>query len=205
MNKKTLIVGLAVVVAGVMLGIILSLPNKSKVKSPSTNTFDNSATPNNSNNNQPIKTQQSKPQEDSITTNNKKTINVTLEADPTSIKSTGQNVDIIKDFAKIDKSTLKITYANSTGRDLTGIQLWIGASGVKGFGTTGVGETKYNKELSSTNKRPIFDVPSLKAGSKGIASIKLYSRNPGSMQVTVLATTKDGLSSKSNSVKITVN
>jgi hypothetical protein len=197
MNKKTLLIAIAVVIAGVMLGVIISSPKNSD---QTTNT---STTPTN-NTSGTTRTQQGGNQNN--TDSNNSGINVVLDATPNTIKAAGKDIKIPEDYEKIDKASLKISYSNDTGKDLKNVHLLVGVNGLKGWGTTGMSkEIKVNKELSEINGRPVFVIPEIKSGTKNAFGIKIYSRNSGKMNVSVQLKTADGLTAKSNVISITVD
>ena len=186
MNIKNILIIVLVIAAGLMLGVIIStsLPSKSTTINKSSTQINNSAN----------KTSNSQ-------SSNK--IEMTIIASPNPLKSYNPSIDHKKNWDKIDKSRLTITYQNKSDADLTGLQSWLTttSSDILFSGTETAQQDKY---MTSTLGKKIYNIPSIKAGATNKASIILFSSKPNIYKIKVEIHTKNNEIITSSFVDLTV-
>lgn len=128
-------------------------------------------------------------------------LNVRLAASPSTIKAAAK-FDPVTELEKIEKTTLSITYENKTSSDLSGVEVWITSEGGNSTGVATITEeTKYSKTKSKENVM-VFQLPDLPKNSSNTASIYFFVRPAGDTIVYSEIKTKEEKPVKSNSVII---
>lgn len=179
--KKIFITG-AVIVVGLMVGIIFStyLPSLNEKRGNSSNNFENNSS------------------------TQKKGFSAVLTAKPLVIKAIQESNDL-KRLANSEKSLLTIQYANNTSFDLTEVQILASGTGTN-FGFSASKDAKYNKDVKIENtKYSVFTMNDIKKGQTGTVSLNLFSRQQGLITINTEIKTKEINSTKTNSAAITAN
>ncbi|HUQ85818.1 MAG TPA: hypothetical protein VM077_05835 [Candidatus Limnocylindrales bacterium] len=195
MNKK-LITVLVVIIAGFMLGTIITLTSKEKVKFPNSSSQQSPNPPKATS----LKGVPEPP--------NSTELQVSAVAQPSKLK---KNDQLPSDLTKAERTTIGISYKNTTKFEIKGIQVEVftireSSSKSPKYKTSSSKTAKINKEVTKTSKNPTYDVPDVKAGETGSATIFLYPLETGKLQIKAVVNVKDTkIKSTSRIVNLDVN
>ena len=116
-----------------------------------------------------------------------------LSAPSKTIKAAGA-VDLNKNYDKADKTILKFSYTNSTGKDLVGSQLVLRVLGKGNFAIGSMKEAKLNKEATKKAGKGavVFDLPPIKADQTQSLEIPFLARQAGALKTIAELKTADG-------------
>lgn len=114
--------------------------------------------------------------------------------------------DHTKEFDKVDKAMVLVTYQNTTNEDLTDLKLWIDADNLSGIKFSSTENAKQNNpDISRTGKR-VFDVPDIEAGQTKNVYVVVFGETPGKYNLTaqLKSTEEEDLSITTDPVTLTV-
>ncbi len=182
MKLKKILIIVAVIIGGLMLGTIFSLSLPSSDKNQG-NVFQNF-------------------QGKSSTSSNN--LDVRVSADPSVIQSIGETRDV-NQLPVTQQSLVSVTYTNNTSSDLTNVELWASGTGAN-FGFSGTKDATYDQDSKVENiKYSIFKVKDLKKGQSGTSILYFFSREPGNIKLDIAVKTKEGKNSNTSTTSITAN
>jgi hypothetical protein len=190
MLKKLLVPGI-VIIAGLMLGIVIS-PLFSKQNKTNTATIPNNAqSPTNTVTNRTI---------------SNFPIQLSIDLDKTSIKTYDKSRDITKDSVDIDKALLTVKYDNTTSNEMKNLKLWLNIPNDGRLDYADSDTVAANKEdIIKTNLR-VYDLPDIKPNETVEAQIWIFGKYPGvhTFSGEIKSGPTDVVSNRSNKVTLTL-
>jgi hypothetical protein len=195
MNKK-IIIPFIVSVSGLMIGVILSssFQKKPSLQEPASSV----------NQGYPLTqpTTSSSIENNNIISANELELRLTVTPNP--LKAFDASLDYRKDWDKIDKARIIISYKNNSGIDFEDMQVWIKADS-EDILYSGTNTTKQDTDLTSKIGRMVYDIPDIKAGEANGAEVVLFSSKPGTYQISAEIHTKDNKTTPAVTTSITVH
>lgn len=194
MGKK-IAIAVFVILAGLMLGFIISdsLKNRNKsTNNPPSSQQNSSAT-------------QINPTSSEITKDGLD-LQVSLIANPPDLK---HNENLATNLQNASKSILQISYSNTGSQILTGLQLQIlnarsSTQKTPQYKLTSSKTAAYNKELSA-NKTPVFNIPDAAPDKRTSVTVFLFPKEVGQIQIRAVIKNEKGILGSSPIVNLNVN
>lgn len=179
---------LLIIAAGIILGILFST-SKSNLKSTS--------------NTKSISHTKSEQEADSKSKN--LFSDVKLKSSESTIQTTSMDIDFISNSDKVSKTKLVTSYKYNGVSDLKGVQIWFKITPQSQIGSFDTNDTKYNPEDSKTSNMLVYDIPPIKAMTKGENTVMFFGRETKELTIQAELRAPNGKSATSNPITLTIN
>jgi hypothetical protein len=190
MLKKFLVPGI-VIIAGLMLGIIISPQFSKQNKANTTIIPDNTQSPTDTDTSQTV---------------SNFPIQLSIELDKASIKTYDKSRDITKDSVDIDKALLTVKYKNTTSNEMKNLKLWLNLpnDGRLDYADSET-VTSNREEIIKSNLR-VYDLPDIKPNEEVEAQVWIFGKYPGvhTFSGEIKSGPTDVVSNTSNKVTLTL-